>query len=76
VTVPLHIRIGRNRNGKKRLWAAFFVVHVRFWHKADISPAESQCPLLGVKRTLIGSAAMSAFDPKRTFDPEDCCHAK
>src|SRR6516164_8246370 len=37
VTVPLHIRIGRNRNGKKRLWAAFFVVHVRFWHKADIS---------------------------------------
>jgi hypothetical protein len=26
-----------------------------------------QCPLLGVKRTLIESAPMSAFDPKRTF---------
>jgi hypothetical protein len=26
----------------------------------------SQCPLLGVKRTSIGSTAMSAFDPKRT----------
>src|SRR6516162_7632031 len=26
-----------------------------------------RCPLLGVKRTLIGSAAMSAFDPKRTL---------
>jgi hypothetical protein len=25
-----------------------------------------ECPLSGVKRTLIGSAAMSAFDPKRT----------
>jgi hypothetical protein len=29
--------------------------------KADI------CPLLGVKRTLLGPVAMSAFDPKRTF---------
>jgi hypothetical protein len=29
--------------------------------------AEFQCPLLGVKRTLVGGAAMSAFDPKRTF---------
>jgi hypothetical protein len=27
-----------------------------------------QCPLLGVKRTLVGDAAMSAFDPKRTFE--------
>jgi hypothetical protein len=27
---------------------------------------EFQCPLLGVKRTLCGRAAMSAFDPKRT----------
>jgi hypothetical protein len=24
------------------------------------------CPLLGVKRTLVGRGAMSAFDPKRT----------
>jgi hypothetical protein len=29
--------------------------------------AEFQCPLLGVKRTLVGDAAMSAFDPKRTL---------
>src|SRR5215471_9854130 len=28
---------------------------------------EFQCPLLGVKRTWIESALMSAFDPKRTF---------
>src|SRR5215469_13540077 len=28
---------------------------------------EFQCPLLRVKRTLIGSAPISAFDPKRTF---------
>jgi hypothetical protein len=27
----------------------------------------NQCPLLGVKQTLVGGAAMSAFDPKRTF---------
>jgi hypothetical protein len=26
-----------------------------------------ECPLLRVNRTLIGSAPMSAFDPKRTF---------
>src|SRR5215472_6461968 len=26
---------------------------------------EFQCPLLGVKRTLLGGAPMSAFDPKR-----------
>ena len=25
------------------------------------------CPLLGVKRTLLGDASMSANDPKRTF---------
>src|SRR5262249_36194303 len=31
------------------------------------SVTEFRCPLLGVKRTLIGSASMSAFDPKRTF---------
>jgi hypothetical protein len=32
--------------------------------------AEFQCPLLGVKRTLVGDAAMSAFDPKRTLSPQ------
>ena len=37
---------------------------------------EFQCPLLGAKRTLIGRNGMSAFDPKRTFRPEDCCYAK
>src|SRR5262245_15511275 len=26
-----------------------------------------RCPLLGVKRTLVGGAAMSAYDPKRTL---------
>ena len=30
----------------------------------------NQCLLLGVKRTLIGSAPMSAFDPKRTSTEE------
>jgi hypothetical protein len=29
-------------------------------------PTGFQCLLLGVKRTLVGDAAMSAFDPKRT----------
>src|SRR6516164_8611640 len=29
--------------------------------------AEFQCPLLGVKRTLIGRAPMSTSDPKRTL---------
>ena len=28
---------------------------------------EFQCPLLGVKRTFLQAASMSAFDPKRTF---------
>jgi len=41
-------------------------IDVRFWHKADIRCGAMQCPLLGVKRTLIGSAPMSACDPKRT----------
>jgi tRNA A37 threonylcarbamoyltransferase TsaD len=38
--------------------------------------AISQCPLLGVKRTSAETASMSAFDPKRTFGPGDCYHAK
>ena len=37
--------------------------------------SQFRCPLSGVKRTLVGGAAMSAFDPKRTFGPEDCCYA-
>src|SRR6516164_8561125 len=31
------------------------------------STTEFRCLLLGVKRTLVGGAAMSAFDPKRTL---------
>ena len=34
---------------------------------------ESQCPLLGVKRTLVGDAAMSAYDPKRTLGAGRLC---
>src|SRR6516164_3708011 len=34
--------------------------------------AEFQCLLLGVKRTLVGDAAMSAFDPKRTSTIQIC----
>jgi hypothetical protein len=37
--------------------------------------AESQCPLLGVKRTFRQLASMSAFDPKRTFAAPVCCDA-
>src|SRR5262249_16196166 len=37
--------------------------------------AEFQCLLLGVKRTLLGGAPMSAFDPKRTFALQFCCDA-
>src|SRR5262249_27833036 len=33
------------------------------------STIEFRCPLLGVKRTLAGDVAMSAFDPKRTWQP-------
>jgi hypothetical protein len=40
-TAPLHIRIGRKRNDEKRLWSAFFVMNVCFWHKADIAIAVS-----------------------------------
>jgi len=29
--------------------------------------SQFRCPLLGVKRTLIGHGLMSAFDPKRTL---------
>src|SRR6516162_3177445 len=38
--------------------------------------AIGQCPLSGVKRTSRRHVLMSAFDPKRTFDPDDCCRAK
>jgi len=36
--------------------------------RARLLPQSAErCPLLGVKQTLVGGAAMSAFDPKRTF---------
>src|SRR5262249_30246313 len=35
----------------------------------------NQCPLLGVKRTLIRGAPMSAFDPKRTSAALPACAA-
>src|SRR6516162_9569864 len=35
--------------------------------RAQAFAAEFLCPLLGVKRTSIGGAPMSAFDPKRTL---------
>jgi hypothetical protein len=44
-TVPLQIRIGRSRNGEKRLWDAFFV------HK-PVSATIPQCLLSEVKQTL------------------------
>ena len=44
-TVPLQIRIGRSRNGEKRLWDVFFV------HK-PVSATIPQCLLSEVKQTL------------------------
>ena len=43
------------------------MVDVRYWHKADIEVAPDQCPLSGVKRTLLLHRKMSAFNPKRTY---------
>ena len=37
---------------------------------------QSQCPLLGVKRTLIGSAPMSALGQKRTLAVRICRDAQ
>jgi hypothetical protein len=33
-----------------------------------------RCLLLGVKRTLVGDAAMSAFDPKQNYDGPKSSH--
>jgi hypothetical protein len=35
-------------------------IDVCFWHKADIPKALKQCPLLGVKQTLIGHSGEMA----------------
>jgi hypothetical protein len=45
------------------------LTNVCFWYKADITIVLNQCPLLGVKRTLPKRPLMSAFDPKRTWQP-------
>ena len=50
--------------------------NVCFWHKSGHSTTEFRCPLLGVKRTLHGLVAMSAFDPKRTLGDPVCCDAQ
>ena len=34
------------------------------------------CPLLGVKRTWISTAPMSAYDPKRKSSDPFCCDAQ
>src|SRR6516162_3793279 len=36
----------------------------------------NECLLLGVKRISLGHSEMSAFAPKRTFGPDDCCDAQ
>src|SRR5262249_41928161 len=38
--------------------------------------AQSQCPLLGVKRTSDRMSGMSAFDPKQTLNHPFCCDAQ
>src|SRR5262249_23354605 len=43
--------------------------------RSSLLNAIDQCPLLGVKRTLLGDAAMSANDPKRTSATPDFCSA-
>jgi hypothetical protein len=53
------------RHGGWRLTTAITASKILF-RSRNKSP--SQCPLSGVKRTLCGRAAMSAFDPKRTPD--------
>ena len=40
--------------------------NIRYWHLADIGLCRRTCPLLGVKRTWLFAAQMSAYDPKRT----------
>jgi hypothetical protein len=40
--------------------------NVRLWHKADINGPPMNVRFRGVKRTSVGQAAMSAYDPKRT----------
>ena len=42
------------------------MANVRYWHLADIRAA--QCPLSVVKQTSEFGGAMSAFDPKSTFE--------
>src|SRR5215831_17152223 len=61
---------GRNSDHCQRClaWSWPLVLRaVRSFCRVDpLGNRTSPCPLLGVKRTLVGDAAMSAFDPKRT----------
>jgi hypothetical protein len=54
---------GECRHGSSELWD----VSVGCSSPAPPILPGAGCPLLGVKRTLIGRCRMSAFDPKRTF---------
>jgi hypothetical protein len=36
----------------------------------------NQCPLLGVKRTFVQVASMSAFDPKQTYELAPRTHVR
>jgi hypothetical protein len=55
----------------------FVAVHESDFGTKRTSPGRAEpCPLLGVERTSRFQSVMSAFDPKRTFDPENCCRAK
>src|SRR5262249_48942715 len=41
----------------------FALINVRFWHKADIRCGAMQCPLSGVKRTLVGGSRCLLYPP-------------
>src|SRR6516165_5380011 len=73
-------RVARQRNERSRETLGFetraerdlmLVLHrpIEPTAQSGHSATEFQCPLLGVKRTLLGGAPMSAFDPKRTLRP-------
>src|SRR5262245_59099700 len=53
-------------NGERRPGARRCPLLAQSGHHATEFP----CPLLGVERTSLGHSEMSAFDPKRTFGPD------
>jgi hypothetical protein len=68
----VHNRIGRNRNSEKAIVGAFSVCLLLAQSGHPV--ALNQCPLLGVKRTLLGLYGMSANDPKRTMTAYETFH--